>query len=123
MPDNNKLRKVVYDLYQVNNSDDPVFLTLTVGHAQDGSTELKLDGQQFGETQVNSSRIELGKNKDLVNKELKITSLVTDVQTEIDVVSITVVLSGGVEIATWVMVQESEDYESYPFRCTIGFSL
>lgn len=117
------MRNVVYDLYQVHNSDDPVFLTLTVGHAQDGSTEVKLDGQQVGDTQVNSFRMELGTNKDLVNKELKITSLVTDVQKEIDVVSITVVLSGGAEIASWVMVQQSEDYESYPFRCAIGFSL
>lgn len=123
MPDNSKMRTVVYDLYQVHNSDDPVFLTLTVGHAQDGSTEVKLDGQQVGDIQVNSFRMELGKNKDLVNKELKITSLVTDVQQNIDVVSMTVVLSGGVEIATWVMVQASEDNKSYPFRCTIGLNL
>jgi len=122
MPDIRQNKAVVYDLYQLRDSDEPVFLSITIGYAQDGNSAVKLDGESLAEDKVNSFRMEIGKNNELHGKELKITSLITDVQEEIDKVSITILVSGGVEAASWVMIKDSEDHQTYPFRATIGLS-
>ena len=116
------MAKVVYDIYQLKPTEEEVKLTVIIGHSQTASTIVKLDGNEIQSAEDNFT-LSIGKNKDLENRDLKIISMLTDIQESFDVVSQTISLNGGKEFKTWVLSEPSQDGETYLFTTTIGFFL
>lgn len=113
---------VVYDIYELNASGEQVKLTVIIGHSQSASTTVKIDGNLIHQAE-DSFSINLGKNKDLINRDLRIVSMLTDIQETFDVVSQTISLNGGKELKSWVLSEQSQDGETYMFTTSIGFFL
>ncbi|UXX78126.1 hypothetical protein N7E81_12230 [Reichenbachiella carrageenanivorans] len=114
------MAKSTYDMYLLEDSEQPVRLTIFIGQNQQCTTRVLLDEEEI-KIVDESFQLELGTNQSLVEKELRIRSVLTDVQTDFDLVSQTVVLSGGEQKKTWAMEQDSKDGESYIFTTVIGF--
>ena len=114
------MAKVVYDIYELGSSDDQVKLTVIIGHSQSATTKVKLDGNEIHQAE-DSFSINLGKNNNLINRDLRIVTAVTDIQETFDVVSQTISLNGGKELKSWVLSESSVDGETYLFTTSIGF--
>lgn len=114
------MAKSTYDMYLLEDSDQPVKLTVLIGQNQQCTSRVLLDDVEI-KVADESFQMELGTNKSLMEKELRIRSVLTDVQTDFDIVSQIVRLSGGEKKKVWTMEQDSENGESYIFTTVIGF--
>jgi hypothetical protein len=110
----------IYDFYQLNDTDQPVYLEVTIGYAQSGTTTACLRKGDVCVAKTDSFYLTVGTNKELQREELRIESLVTDVQKDFNVCSATYILSGGSETKSWVLHQQSEDHKTYPFLAVFG---
>ena len=83
---------IIYDIF--NQREDIVSVEATIGHAQIGSSHLKLDNTVLGD-EDNSFTKDIGQSKDLVRKTLNIFTTIQDVQDATDKVSLVVKITGG----------------------------
>jgi hypothetical protein len=76
--------------------EDQIFLKITIGHAQIGTTMVSLAGEQLASDQRDSFKIALPKDgKELAGKSLFCSTIVTDVRSETNQTSVTYELIGG----------------------------
>ncbi|WP_420581247.1 hypothetical protein [Reichenbachiella sp.] len=114
------MAKSIYDYYLLDKNESPVKLTVFIGQNQQCTSRVTIDDVEV-KTVHESFQLELGSNQDLIGKELRIRSLLTDIQTDFDLVSQQVVLRGGEEKKSWALEQDSDDGETYVFTTVIGF--
>lgn len=113
------MAKSVYDVYLLDKNDDQVKLTVFIGQNQQCTSHVKIDDEEH--IMDESFQLNLGTNQELIGKELRITSSLTDIQTDFDMVSQQVILKGGEEKKSWALEQDSEDGQTYTFTTVIGF--
>lgn len=83
---------IFYDIFHT--TDKEVFIEVTIGNGQAGSTLLSLAGVTIGNFD-NSFKTSLGKSSDLLNKSISMNSNIHDINPDTDKVSLTIKLTGG----------------------------
>ncbi|GAB4023165.1 hypothetical protein [Spirosoma koreense] len=128
MPQNPK--SALIDFYEVNGSDEPITLRVTVSYKQNAVTSVRInerpvlppDGQGAGESFVRSFATELGTNQDLIDKELVMKTFVHDINDEDNRTGLIIHLSGGVKERTWELGPITvEDGAIMLYSSDIGF--
>jgi hypothetical protein len=89
MPD----RVTTHDTFKVGKAD--VFLSLAIGEGQFGTSDVSIAGSQLLRSSGSIGRLRLGPGPDIKGKNLKVKSVVSDVSTMTDKMSVTYQLSGG----------------------------
>lgn len=79
--------------YAVGNRD--VFLSLMIGEGQFGTSDVKLGDKLLVRASGPIGKLMIGKGADLPNKALKIRSVVNDISTQTNRMSVTYQLTGG----------------------------
>jgi hypothetical protein len=83
-------------LYRVNNDDQSVQLSITIGDGQVGVTSINLGSEQIVSNHKNSIlSMDIGTGEDLKGKTLYCTTSVTDVQSTTNQTSVMYELHGG----------------------------
>lgn len=98
----------IVDLYQLKLSDEPVNLTVTIGHSAKAETTVFLDGVKTG-TCPDSFEALVGKNQELKGSRLDVRSYVGKILEGHDPSSVVLRLSGGMQDKEWIMTDPSPD--------------
>ncbi len=93
-------KRTLVDFYQITKSDDPVTLEVIIGDAQNAVSTLrlgatKISSKDSGGDFTRSFKVELGKNSDLNNQTLNLTTIVHEISPSTTRTSVTIKLSGG----------------------------
>jgi hypothetical protein len=86
-------RVTTNDTYKVGNAD--VFLSLAVGEGQFGTSDVSIAGNQLLRSSGSIGRMRIGSGPQVTGKMLKVKSVVSDVSTMTDKMSLTYQLTGG----------------------------
>ena len=110
---------VEIELYQIKkDSDDPIKLSITIGHGQLGVTRIYKGVNPVAPDMVGSfTDFNVGSNSELADQNRKIDISVEDVNPITDETSVTIKLEGGAEDKTYelkpIIVEESGGYAFY----------
>jgi hypothetical protein len=88
------------DFYQLNNSDQPIKLSITIGNGQNAISKLLLNNQVVQGPETDGSFLrgfekKLGTNEELTGKKLQITTLILNNGEDINQTYLIVSLNGG----------------------------
>ena len=108
----------IVDFYRLNDSDTKVEMVLTIGHGQESSSDLSVDGMKPETGIKNSFKRVLESNKNLKGKTLRCVTTVQDIQASTDQTSILLELSGGVD-----PYSESRDEVASPSGTVVSYSI
>lgn len=108
----------IVDFYRLNDSDKKVEMALTIGHGQESSSDLSVEGLINEEGIKNSFKRVLESNKNLKGKTLRCVTSVLDIQKTTDQTSILLELSGGLE-----PYSESRDKVASPPGSVVSYSI
>jgi hypothetical protein len=107
-----------YKLYFLQQSTNPVSLTVTIGNACKGSSTVKLDEIELNGPYHDSFSIVLGPNDLLINKTLEVDSLITKLIKGNNKSSVNITLEGGVETKEYPL-SENSTANPVPYASTI----
>lgn len=79
--------------YQTRNRD--IFLSVTIGEGQFGTSDVMVDKDQILRASGSIGKLRVGNGKDLAGKTLNVLSVVSDVSTATNRMSVTYKLTGG----------------------------
>jgi hypothetical protein len=83
-------------LYGINTSEKEIKISMTLGHGQQASSSVRLNGVILKDAILNDFQdFTIGKNKDLNNGLLIVDITVKDVNPQTDLTSVNLTLSGG----------------------------
>lgn len=107
MPQNPK--SALIDFYEVNDTDDPIILKVTVSFRQNAVTSVRVNevpvlpppDEGEGESFVRSFTTQLGTNRTMNDKELVMKTIVHDINEEDNRTGLIIHLSGGVKEGDW----------------------
>lgn len=115
-------KPVEYGLYRLlADSNNPIVLSVIIGYVQAGSTIVKVNDKIIAD-KSGSFTIKLGTSNELNKAEIRTVSSIEDIQSDVEKVAATVILSGGVEEKGWPLWTSSKDNEVYMLTSTIGLS-
>lgn len=86
-------RVTTNDTYKVGNGD--VFISLAIGEGQFGTSEVSIDGTRLVRSSGSIGGLRVGAGPKVKGKDLKVRSVVSDVSTMTDRMSVTYRLNGG----------------------------
>lgn len=86
----------IVDFYEVDSSNRKVTLTVKIGYRQNALSTVRINEKQVNSDFVRSFKIDLGTNQELIDKELKMTTVVHDISEDTNTTSVKVILTGGV---------------------------
>jgi len=81
------------DTYRVGNGD--VFISLAIGEGQFGTSDVSIDGTRLVRSSGSIGGLRVGAGPRVKGKDLKVRSVVSDVSTMTDRMSVTYRLNGG----------------------------
>lgn len=112
--------RIKNDIYRIKGDGSDISLTVTIGYQQSGNLKIYIENRLHYEGR-GSTQLNLGSDQDLNMKDLKIEGYIQDIQTTFDHVSMTMILTGGIEIMSWTVGSKSEDGKVYYLKIGITF--
>lgn len=114
------MKRVINGIYRIKKDNSKISLAVTIGYRQDADVEISLKDQKIHQG-FGSVILELGNDNDLNLADLKVVANAQDIQSEFDLVTMTLTLKGGKTPKSWTVGTESIDGNVYYLKIGITF--